>query len=362
MRILIDIGHPAHVHYFRNFIQLMQAKGHEFFISARDKEVIHILLEKYNIPFYNRGKGADGMRGKFLYIFRADILLLKKAMGFKPDLFLSFASPYAAHVSWLLGKPHIVLDDTESASLNHKLYLPFSKVAMNPDSFRKNMGSKQVRFDSFMELSYLSPTYFKPSVEIFQYLGIQPDQKYCIIRFVSWNANHDVGQKGLDYELKIKLIEMLSKVMTVFISSEGALPAKLQKYQIRIPPEKLHDALAFAHLYIGEGATTASECVMLGTPAIYINSLSAGTLEEQARLGLLYNFRDPSQLFPTLEKILSHPNYKKEIQQPHKKLLLVKIDITAFLVWFIENYPASVQTMKETPEYQYRFLVNNLND
>ena len=39
MRIFIDIGHPAHVHYFKNFIWKMEEKGHTIFISARDKEV-----------------------------------------------------------------------------------------------------------------------------------------------------------------------------------------------------------------------------------------------------------------------------------------------------------------------------------
>jgi len=27
MKILIDIGHPAHVHYFRNFIKMMESNG-----------------------------------------------------------------------------------------------------------------------------------------------------------------------------------------------------------------------------------------------------------------------------------------------------------------------------------------------
>lgn len=333
----------------------MQAKGHEFFVSARNKEVIHTLLQQYNIPFYNRGRGATGMAGKFWYIFKADVLLLIKARTFKPDLFISFASPYAAHVAWLMKKPHIVIDDTESASLNHKLYLPFSKVTLNPLSFRKEMGEKQVRFDSFMELSYLHPKYFHPSESIFQYLKIKPNEKYCIFRFVSWNANHDIGQKGLDFYTKLKLVDMLDKEMKVFISSEGELPEQLRKYQITIPPEKLHDALAFADLYIGEGATTASECVMLGTPAIYINSLSAGTLEEQKKSGLLHNLRDTTDLFTTLEKISADPGYKKQIQNKRDQLLSDKIDPTAFLVWFIENYPSSFETMKNDPDYQYRF-------
>ncbi len=36
--------------------------------------------------------------------------------------------------------------------------------------------------------------------------------------------------------------------------------------------------LAYATLFIGEGATMASECAVLGTPAIYVNSLQLGYL------------------------------------------------------------------------------------
>jgi hypothetical protein len=36
-------------------------------------------------------------------------------------------------------------------------------------------------------------------------------------------------------------------------------------------------------------------------------------------------------------------------------MLRDKIDVTAFMVWFIENYPDSVNIMKENPEYQDRF-------
>jgi len=36
-------------------------------------------------------------------------------------------------------------------------------------------------------------------------------------------------------------------------------------------------------------------------------------------------------------------------------MLKDKIDVTAFLVWFIENWPESFNIMKENPDYQYRF-------
>lgn len=49
------------------------------------------------------------------------------------------------------------------------------------------------------------------------------------------------------------------------------------------------------------------------------------------------------------------PNLKEEWQRRRQKMLSEKIDVTAFMVWFIENYPDSVKVMKENPDYQYNF-------
>lgn len=72
MKILVDIGHPAHIHYFRYFIKIMREKGHDFCISARDKEVTFRLLQQFQIPFISRGKGGRGVLGKMLYLFVGD--------------------------------------------------------------------------------------------------------------------------------------------------------------------------------------------------------------------------------------------------------------------------------------------------
>lgn len=354
MKIFIDIGHPAHVHYFRNFLKKMQEKGHQVKVTARDKEVIHFLLHSYHIPYKNRGKGANRMLGKLLYIPRAEYILYREARRFQPDLFLSFASPYAAHVSWFMNKPHIVLDDTDCNTLNHILYRNFSSVILTPTSFKKNMGKKHLMFNGFMELSYLHPNHYKPDAQSLNDYGLKKNE-YAVVRFVSWNASHDVGLKGFDNNTKVKLVEMLSEHMKVIISSEGKLPKELERFQKKISPEKLHDLLAYAKLYIGEGATTASECVMLGTPAVYVNHLSAGTLEEQEKLGLLYNLRNANNLNDIIESIILNKSLKDDLQSLKNNMLESKIDITAFLVWFVENYPDSVKTMRKNPDYQYRF-------
>ena len=78
MKILIDIGHPAHVHYFRNFTKIIENKNHTILVVARDKEVSQILLKKYNISFETRGKGANGLIGKLIYL--ATLLATKFAL------------------------------------------------------------------------------------------------------------------------------------------------------------------------------------------------------------------------------------------------------------------------------------------
>jgi len=36
-------------------------------------------------------------------------------------------------------------------------------------------------------------------------------------------------------------------------------------------------------------------------------------------------------------------------------MLSEKIDVTAFMVWLIENYPESAKIMKKDNDYQYKF-------
>ena len=99
----------------------------------------------------------------------------------------------------------------------------------------------------------------------------------------------------------------------------------------------------------------ASESAMLGTPAVYVNSNTAGTIEEQERYGLVFNYRDSEGIYEHVLKLLDKPDLKQEFQMRRKTLIKDKIDVTAFLVWFVENYPASAGIMKENPDYQYSF-------
>ena len=273
---------------------------------------------------------------------------------------MSFSSPYVAQVSWLLRKPHIAFTDTEHATLGNLAFLPFSKVVCTPSCFKKDFGEKHIRFNGYMELCYLHPNYFTPDPSIVELLGVVKNERYVILRFVSWEASHDIGHAGISIENKIKVVKEFSKYAKVFITSESKLPQEIKKNRISIPPDKIHHALAFADLLYGESATMASECAVLGTPAIFLDNDGRGYTDEEENIyGLVFNFseslNDQEKSIKKGVELLTIVEPKEELQSKCEKIIREKIDVTGFMVWFIENYPKSVKTMKNNPDYQYKF-------
>ncbi|OGO23657.1 MAG: hypothetical protein A2144_01450 [Chloroflexi bacterium RBG_16_50_9] len=346
MKILVKIGHPAHVHFFKHFVWNAEKAGHQVLICATDKDVALKLLEAYRFKYIRVNVSGNTPLGKMVSLLKADYRLWRIARKFDPDILTGICSVEAAHVSVLLRKPCIIFDDTAHARVQYHLYAPFADVICSPSCFEKNLGKKQVRYDGCHELAYLHPNYFKADPSVLGELGLTENDKFIILRFVSWQAIHDIGLHGFDLHTKRRLVEELGKYARVFITSEGPLPDEFEKYRITIPAEKILDLLFYASLYIGEGATMASESAVLGTPTIYFNPLSLGYLEEEEeRYGLVYNFSNvkssQGQVVEKALELIRRDNLKEEWRARSKRFLRDKIDVTRFMIDFIENYPES---------------------
>jgi predicted glycosyltransferase len=164
MRVLIDIGHPAHVHIFKNIVFNMQEKGHVFFFTVREGENETILLDKYGFNYQKIGNKRKGTINKILGIFIFSWRIIKVANNFKPDLFLSHGSMYAGYASLFVRKPHIALEDTGNME-QIRLSLPVSNVVLSPDVLPVDLGKKHIRYRGYHELMYLTPKYFNPDHE-----------------------------------------------------------------------------------------------------------------------------------------------------------------------------------------------------
>lgn len=296
MNILIDINHPGQVHLFMPLARRTIQNGGKVLFTARDKDVTLRLLETSGLPYVVCSKRGKGTLALFWELFCKTRRIISEAKKFCPDVIVSLGSPPAAWAAAFLRIPHIALEDTEHSTEQALLYLPFTRFVLTSTAFRRDLGKKQIRYHGYHELAYLHPKYFIPNPEIIAAMGLSPDKPYSVVRFVSWQASHDIGCHGLDANRQRELIETLAASGPVVLTSEAPLPAELQKHCLIPPPEHIHHVLAFARLYVGEGATMASEAAMLGTPAIYTNPLSAGTLEEQERYGLLFRITDFFQI------------------------------------------------------------------
>ena len=123
------------------------------------------------------------------------------------------------------------------------------------------------------------------------------ERPYAILRFVGWAANHDIHNNGFSLDEKITLAESVGRYMTVYISSEKALPSELARYKLTTPAAQIHNVLANADLYVGDSQTMAAEAALLGTPAIRSNSfVGEGDMSNfkmlENKYGLLLNIRD----------------------------------------------------------------------
>ena len=338
MKVFVDINHPAHVHFFKNLVWDMHDRGHDFFISSRDKEVALDLLDAYDIEYFNRGRGYSGVVGKSWGILDIDYKLYRHAKKFKPDVFLGLHNTYTAHLGKLMGKPSITFTDTEHARLANFMTFPFTDVICTPTCFMKDLGGKHVKYEGYHELAYLHPDRFKPDQSVLDDVGVGVNEKFFILRFVSWGASHDRGQSGFGLDEGKHLIEGLSDYGRVFVISEDRRP-DLDEYRLDIAPERIHDLLHYATMYIGEGATMASEAACLGTPAVYVNTLTLGYLEEQEkRYGLTYNFRKSNAAIKKVFELLEKNNLKSEWRNKRDKMLADKVDVTSWMVEFIEKY------------------------
>lgn len=356
MRIFITIGHPAHVHYFRNFIKIMEGRGHKFFVAARDKEMTHSLLNHYQIKYASKGYSSKGLFGKIFYLLKTNSLLFKLAKKFKPDLFLSFGSPYAAQISKILKRPHIAFDDTEHAHLEHLLYVPFSECILTPNSFKKNFGEKHIRFDGSMDIAYLHPKYYESNIKYLEELKLI-GKTYFFLRFIKWGATHDIGQSGFSEQGKAEIIKLLAKYGEVIISSEDDLPSEFRKYVYKGDPFKVHTIIQYSSLFIGESGSMATEAAVLGTPSIMVNTSAKyfGIFDHISKFGNLFYYDSEIPAIEKIKNLLSNKDFKNNSMQNAQEYVRQCINLTDFMVWFIENYPNSFDIMKKNPNYQDNF-------
>jgi len=343
MNVLISISHPAWAHQFHHVIDLLKERGHKVKVLVIKKDKNWEILDEYKIPY--KVIGSSTGKGKFqkcIILIYSTLRHLIEALKFKPDVLIGRPSPMMAITSFLIHRKNIVYCDTERSVESLFFSKLFSYKILTPMYYRLDLGSKQIRVETFKELFYLHPKYFKPNPKDLELVGLKPKEKFTFVRFVAWNASHDLGHRGMCNTDKMKIIKHLEKYGRVLLSAEGELPKQFDKYIIKVPHTKLHSIMSYAQLFVGDGLTMAFECNMMGVHSIFTSELTSGAGDEMENVyHLLYTVSDRENMvrksIQKIDELIRDKDLVKKGKEKQKKLLKEKIEINQWLVNYLEQ-------------------------
>jgi predicted glycosyltransferase len=357
MKILFYFGHPSQYLFLRNTISCLREKEFICDLIIKSKDILEKLLIENNETYINilpEGRRSNKI-GILTGLVKRDYRLLKLTKNRYYDLFIG-TDPSLAHIGFLKRIPAITVleDDINVIPGLARITFPFASLILTPKGcLTGKYEGKTIHYNGYMKLAYLHPIRFNKKAAIFK-------QPYFLIRASNLGAYHDVGINGFTTQLLQRIVSLLQDKGSVFISSEGTLDESLKPYELRINPTEMQDVLSNSTILISDSQSMTMEAAMLGVPSIRYSDFAGkiSVLEELEHVyGLTYGIptSSPGKVFDKINELLSLPDMEKEFQNRRQKMLEDKIDVTAFMVWFVENYPASVKIMKENPEYQERF-------
>jgi len=359
LKYLFQLNHPAHFHLFKHVIEQLLNLDHKIKIVTRDKDILTDLLsdmDAVNIaPTYRKQSKLSIV----FDLFRRDYEVYKIAKKWKPDVMVGTAIEIS-HVGKILKIPSVFYgeDDAKLVFLGSILCYPFCTNIVSPVSCDNYIwNNKTISYHGFQKLAYLHPNWFKPDRNK---VNIQSDKRYFVLRFASLNAYHDSKANGINNSTAYQIIELLKPHGEILISSERDLPTHFEDYRFQGNVKDIHHYLYYADMYLGDSQSMAVESAMLGTPGIRFNNFvgKIGVLEEIEKVYKLsfgFSTDDKEMMLEKVKEIAENQDYSEKFRERRKKLLDEKIDVCAFFVWFLNNYPKSINILKDDPSYQDRF-------
>jgi hypothetical protein len=200
MHILINTGHPAQVYNFKCLKAALEARGHQIFWTATDKDISKYLLDCFGIRFTTLPRPGKSYLAKVYALIRNVIFVLGFMHKNRIDLAISRVSPYVTLAACLLGKPHIAMTDTETAGIYDTIFSRLASAVLTATSFQRNLCKEQIRFHGNIELFYLHPNLDKPEPKRFsQFLKscIMIPKRYQVYKDVNYAAYRKIFQTNI---------------------------------------------------------------------------------------------------------------------------------------------------------------------
>ncbi|MFQ5651988.1 MAG: DUF354 domain-containing protein [bacterium] len=365
MKILFFLVHPAKFHFHRVQINELLARGHDVEVLIIKKDILEDLVKEEGWEYTNIFPKGRKIAGLHIYlaavfnIIRTVYRLHKYTRGRDYDLFVGDALTMLGRLKRV---PSLYPTDDDLATVPQQeiFWVPAHHVIAPAVMGVGKYKYKSIEYDGYKALAHLHPNYFTPDRTRLAN-GVSNREPFFLIRLCHYASHHDIGRTGIGDEVLRKLVAMLERRGKILITSERALPKELEKYRMTIRKNDISHYLYFATLFISDSTTMSSEAAILGTPAIEFDNWweeLPQMVELHEKYQLIFGIKTTNQdaLFEKVDELLSQTSdLKSEFLRRRDRLLADKIDVSAFLIWFMENYPRSAMTLTEEPDYQKRF-------
>ena len=308
MRVWIDVTNSPHVVFFRPLVVLLEERGHDVTITARDFAQTLELLEDAGLEHTIVGPphGGSSRFGK-VRAMASRLLALRRFAGERRfDLALSHASHELPLAARSLGVPSSYAFDYEFALAQHSLGCRAATRVVVPEAIPQNRlnrlgarSGKVVRYPGLKEEYYLHG--FEPDPVVLDTLAVDRTRVLAVVRTPpDVSLYHRHGSP-----LFTEVLERLGNDPAVRAVVLPRTPAqrdglRTAAFASLIVPERAFDALslvALADLVVSAGGTMNREAVTLGTPVYTTFSGRLGAVDEQLLAeGRLRQLRDAAEL------------------------------------------------------------------
>lgn len=321
MDVLVTIGAPADVHFFRNTIRLLDDHGHNIHVLAGQNDGATDLLTTYGID--HETIFTAGFGGRITNQWR----LYRRASEIDPDVMVGVQHVGVVQVAALVGSRSVVFTD-EVTTYRDRLCYPLADQICSPEAIDTHVGDNHIKYPGYRALAYLHPDRFEPDPQPVWSIGLDPDEPIVVVEPSSSSDRQRL--RATDAAVVVANPE------GVHVSGEDETRTG--------PPESRHDILRYADLFVGETPLLASEAAILGTPAVIASgcrSCIVRELHEQYELVL------PAERPIDRAVSLLESNDPERWERRRQRLLSDKIDTTTFLTTLIEDEAVGVAVFAE---------------
>ena len=322
--ILVDISHPAHVHFFRPVTEALRNDGLDVRIVARDKDVTVQLLDAYDLahevlPMEHRAHGRASYARELI---RRTSALRDRIRDWDTRLVLTRNPSGVLAATGTPAQSIFDTDDGRSAGAHYWAARPFSDVITSSVHDPERHGRKHIRYPALKAHMFLHPANFRPDNDMRrQYLA--EDEILSVVRFSAHDASHDRHIDGISTCGRDAVLSRLLRAGPVLLSVErqglrlvrsGTAPAAAG---IPVPPEYFHHLLATASLFVGDSQSVAAEAAVLGVPSLRLSGFTGKVfyLELLESRGLMQNFSpgEEAGLFSAIDESLLDLEHRRAV-------------------------------------------------